>query len=106
MGGGEGVKKSVELVDLDWEDRERVLRLLFSKMNSGMPASNWRVHEGTSHMGRTTGYGSNKANVLNQSFRQEEEEEGEEGEEEDGEENQFGLAMVREEEGGMFGSNP
>lgn len=75
------MKKSVELVDLDWEDRERVLRLLFSKMNSGMPASNWRVHEGTSHMGRTTGYGSNKANVLNQSFRQEEEEDGEEEEE-------------------------
>jgi len=25
----------VELSDLDWEDRERVLRLMFSKMNSG-----------------------------------------------------------------------
>lgn len=29
--------------DLDWEDRERVLRLLFSKMNAGVPASNWRA---------------------------------------------------------------
>lgn len=27
----------VKLKDLDWEDRERVLRLLFSKMNSGLP---------------------------------------------------------------------
>jgi len=24
---------------LDWEDRERVLRLLFSKMNAGVPAN-------------------------------------------------------------------
>lgn len=32
----------IRLSDLDWEDRERVLRLLFSKMNSGMPCSNWR----------------------------------------------------------------
>jgi len=28
-------KKQVELADLDWEDRERVLRLMFSKMNTG-----------------------------------------------------------------------
>lgn len=27
----------IKLSDLDWEDRERVLRLLFSKMNSGVP---------------------------------------------------------------------
>lgn len=27
----------VDLNDLDWEDRERVLRLLFSKMNAGVP---------------------------------------------------------------------
>lgn len=26
----------VDLNDLDWEDRERVLRLLFSKINSGV----------------------------------------------------------------------
>lgn len=29
------VAQQVELSDLDWEDRERVLRLMFSKMNSG-----------------------------------------------------------------------
>lgn len=28
-------KITVELSDLDWEDRERILRLLFSKMNTG-----------------------------------------------------------------------
>jgi len=32
----------VDLNDLDWEDRERVLRLLFSKMNAGVPPVNWR----------------------------------------------------------------
>jgi hypothetical protein len=35
-------KVTVELNDLDWEDRETVLRLLFSKMNAGEAASNWR----------------------------------------------------------------
>mmetsp|Transcript_11865 Transcript_11865/g.20071 ORF Transcript_11865/g.20071 Transcript_11865/m.20071 type:complete len:115 (-) Transcript_11865:262-606(-) len=35
-------KISVELHDLDWEDRERILRLLFSKMNTGQSASDWR----------------------------------------------------------------
>lgn len=29
-------EKKIRLNDLDWEDRERVLRLLFSKMNSGI----------------------------------------------------------------------
>jgi len=28
--------EKVDLNDLEWEDRERVLRLLFSKMNSGV----------------------------------------------------------------------
>lgn len=32
----------IRLKDLDWENRERVLRLLFSKMNSGVPWTNWR----------------------------------------------------------------
>lgn len=40
--GMEQRKITVELTDLDWEDRETVLRLLFSKMNTGEPASNWR----------------------------------------------------------------
>lgn len=35
-------KINVELKDLDWEDRETVLRLLFSKMNTGEQATNWR----------------------------------------------------------------
>ena len=40
-GGREGAQKAlsdkVDLNDLEWEDRERVLRLLFSKMNAGNP---------------------------------------------------------------------
>ena len=35
-------KITVELSDIDWEDRERILRLLFSKMNTGQSASDWR----------------------------------------------------------------
>lgn len=37
-----GITDKVELNDLDWEDRERVLRLLFSKMNMGIAPANWR----------------------------------------------------------------
>lgn len=33
----------VDLNDLDWEDRERVLRLLFSKMNAGVPTNALKV---------------------------------------------------------------
>ena len=33
----------VDLNDLDWEDRERVLRLLFSKMNAGIPTNATRI---------------------------------------------------------------
>jgi len=35
MSGIAQQKITVELTDLDWEDRERILRLLFSKMNTG-----------------------------------------------------------------------
>ena len=36
----------VDLNDLDWEDRERVLRLLFSKINAGVnPQQNWKQSE-------------------------------------------------------------
>ena len=35
--------EKVDLNDLDWEDRERVLRLLFSKMNAGVPASSQQL---------------------------------------------------------------
>ena len=34
--------KKIQLKDLDWENRERILRLLFSKMNSGVACINWR----------------------------------------------------------------
>ena len=69
-------KRQIELVDLDWEDRERVLRLMFSKMNTGQPASNWRqVGASRGNEVATTRVGSNLANgELNQSFREEEEE--------------------------------
>jgi hypothetical protein len=43
----QGKNITVELNDLDWEDRETVLRLLFSKMNTGEPASNWRDPQAT-----------------------------------------------------------
>ena len=62
MSGGQGLHKymaqdqlaqakqsriTVELGDLDWEDRERILRLLFSKMNTGQSAADWRdVNDG------------------------------------------------------------
>jgi len=40
LGSQSGVNKpyseKVDLNDLDWEDRERVLRLLYSKMNAGV----------------------------------------------------------------------
>ena len=32
----------VDLNELEWEDRERVLRLLFAKMNAGVPPPMWR----------------------------------------------------------------
>lgn len=64
-------KITIELSDLDWEDRERILRLLFSKMNTGQSATDWREkpinssnNEQSSHM----------ATGLNQSFKEQEEE--------------------------------
>ena len=42
-GSADGSQKpfsdKVDLNDLEWEDRERVLRLLFSKMNAGIPTN-------------------------------------------------------------------
>jgi hypothetical protein len=63
----------VELSDLDWEDRERVLRLMFSKMNSGQPPSNWRLIDGgvpSSRGRRTDNPSSNGRGDLNRSFRE------------------------------------
>ena len=42
-GGTKPYSEKVDLNDLDWEDRERVLRLLFSKMNAGLPGNAARV---------------------------------------------------------------
>lgn len=30
--------------NLPWEEKEKILRILFAKMNSGIPPSNWRTH--------------------------------------------------------------
>ena len=77
---------TVELQDLDWEDRERILRLLFSKMNTGESATNWRdkpdgsQRAGSSHMATAQ---------LNQSFREQEDEEEDYGQEDDQDANLF-----------------
>ena len=65
-------KITVELIDLDWEDRERILRLLFQKMNTGQNATNWRDQPGAS---KQDGTSSQMATGVNQSFREREEEE-------------------------------
>lgn len=49
----------VDLNDLDWEDRERVLRLLFSKINAGVhPSHHWKDvdNEGESERGDSQNY--------------------------------------------------
>jgi len=35
----------VDLNDLEWEDRERVLRLLFSKMNAGVQTNTLQARQ-------------------------------------------------------------
>ena len=67
-------KITVELNDLDWADRETVLRLLFSKMNTGDSAGSWRdamqgSRAGTRSRG-TTDAGANQD--LNRGFREDE----------------------------------
>jgi hypothetical protein len=42
-GGNKQYSEKVDLNDLDWEDRERVLRLLFSKMNAGVPTNSAKI---------------------------------------------------------------
>lgn len=59
---------TVELADLDWEDRETVLRLLFSKMNTGEAATNWR--DGELLEGKPESRGESRR--LNERFQQEE----------------------------------
>ena len=41
--GNKKYSEKVDLNDLDWEDRERVLRLLFSKMNAGIPTNSAKI---------------------------------------------------------------
>ena len=48
-------KVTVELNDLDWADRETVLRLLFSKMNTGDTAGSWREAVNASQPSRSRG---------------------------------------------------
>ena len=66
----------MELNDLDWADRETVLRLLFSKMNTGETAGSWRdaiatgSREQRSRGSRPTGdEGSGVNQDLNRGFR-------------------------------------
>ena len=49
VGSADGSQKpfsdKVDLNDLEWEDRERVLRLLFSKMNAGIPTNTQQARQ-------------------------------------------------------------
>ena len=48
----------VDLNDLDWEDRERVLRLLFSKMNAGVPTNATKIMAKQMMVSERTGAGA------------------------------------------------
>ena len=74
--GLDSKKITVELNDLDWEDRETVLRLLFSKMNTGEPATCWRDPSTASGTGSSQRQ-SRGGTGLNEGFRVEED--GDEG---------------------------
>jgi hypothetical protein len=36
------LQEKIEINNLDPEDKEKILRLIFAKMNSGMPPTPWR----------------------------------------------------------------
>lgn len=36
------MKKQVDIGELDLEEKEKLLRILFSKMNQGIPAQHWK----------------------------------------------------------------
>lgn len=36
------INDKIAFKNLDWEDREKILRILFSKMNSGKNSTHWR----------------------------------------------------------------
>lgn len=76
-------KVTVELSDLNWVERETVLRLLFSKMNTGEAAQNWREPGEPSRTGSkayTDGEGgrysenTSEQQRLNRAFRESEHE--------------------------------
>ena len=70
-------KISVELNDLDWADRETILRLLFSKMNTGDTAGSWRdAMAGSQVPSRSRGSRGTEQDNLNRGFRDEEEDRG------------------------------
>ena len=52
----------MELNDLDWADRETVLRLLFSKMNTGDQATNWRDNAPSVSQSRASKTGNSELN--------------------------------------------
>ena len=63
--GGKSYAEKVDLNDLDWEDRERVLRLLFSKMNAGVPANVQHIQQQLNNA-RNAGLGNRSSNVSNE----------------------------------------
>lgn len=43
--GGLGTGKKVDLSDLDWEEKEKIIRILYTKINMGVTPSYWRQIE-------------------------------------------------------------
>ncbi len=37
--------EKLDFNSLSWEDKEKILRILFSKMNAGMPPKDWRTQQ-------------------------------------------------------------
>ena len=62
---GKSYAEKVDLNDLDWEDRERVLRLLFSKMNAGVPANVQHIQQQLNNA-RSVGMGNRSQNISNE----------------------------------------
>ena len=65
--------------DLDWADRETVLRLLFSKMNTGEAATNWRDNQAPSR-NPSQATSNSQGGALNQAFREEQDNDDYDGE--------------------------
>lgn len=76
-GGGDQANKTsyaekVDLNDLDWEDRERVLRLLFSKMNAGVPSNVQHIQQqlNNARAQQASGNVNNQASISNEQLVQ------------------------------------